>query len=133
MRRHILQMLGVCGLVALGGIYASAQPQDPRAVRKVDTQIRETARQLPVPSGMTCIQVNSSGSQPCQDSGGYASTCATAKCPAGYTLTGGGGACSAGDRRIKSLFPRLDRGEYSIACEQQGTEPQASAICCKLP
>ncbi|MFO0573218.1 MAG: hypothetical protein U1A78_04400 [Polyangia bacterium] len=132
MRRHILQLLGVGGLIAMGGIYASAQPQDPRAVRRVDREIKETAKALPVTSGMSCIQVNSSGSQACHDSGGYASTCATAKCPAGYTLTGGGGACSAGDRKLKSLFPRLDRGEYTIVCEQQGVDPQANAICCKL-
>jgi len=50
----------------------------------------------------------------------------------GYTLTGGGGACAAGDRRVKSLFPRFDKGEFTIACEQQGVAPQANAICCKV-
>lgn len=84
----------------------------------------------PVP--VKCVQANSSGSFACNDSGGFPSTCATATCPEGYTLTGGGGACAAGDRKIKSLFPRLDRGEFSIACEEQGVDPQANAICCQL-
>jgi hypothetical protein len=47
-------------------------------------------------------------------------------------LTGGGGACAAGDRKLKSLFPRVERGEFSITCEQQGVPPQANAVCCKL-
>ena len=80
----------------------------------------------------TCIEATSSGSFSCKDAGNFDSTCATAKCPAGYTLTGGGGSCSAGDRKIKSLFPRLTTGEFSIACEQQGVAPQVTAICCKL-
>jgi len=79
-----------------------------------------------------CVQVNSSGSSACKDAGNVDSTCATARCPTGYTLTGGGGACAAGDRKIKSLFPRLDKGEFTIACEAQGVDPQANAICCKL-
>lgn len=80
----------------------------------------------------TCIQVSSSGSFPCKDSGGYDSTCAVAKCPDDRTLTGGGGSCSAGDRKIKSLFPRLASGEFTIACEAQGVDPAAVAICCAL-
>jgi len=87
----------------------------------------------PVPTSPTCIEVTSTSSSfGCKDAGGFASTCATAKCPAGYTLTGGGGACSAGDRKIKSLFPRFSTGEFTIACEEQGVPPQVTAICCKL-
>lgn len=78
-----------------------------------------------------CTQVHSRGSFACNDAGGFASTCATARCPAGTTLTGGGGACAAGDRRIKSLFPRSN-GEFGIACEQQGVAPQAVAVCCSI-
>lgn len=78
------------------------------------------------------VEASSSGSFSCQDAGGFASTCATAKCPVGYTLTGGGGACAAGDRKIKSLFPRFATGEFTIVCEQQGVAPQAQAICYKL-
>jgi hypothetical protein len=83
-------------------------------------------------SGLNCVSISSSGSYPCQDAGGYPSTCATANCPFDHTLTGGGGACAAGDRRIKSLFPRFDQGEFTIACEEQGVAPQAIAICCRL-
>jgi hypothetical protein len=86
----------------------------------------------PAAPSLKCTTADSSGSFACKDSGNYDSTCATAKCPAGYTLTGGGGACSAGDRKVKSLFPRLATGEFTIACEQQGVAPQANAICCKL-
>jgi hypothetical protein len=81
---------------------------------------------------LKCVQADSTGSFSCKDPGNFDSTCATAKCPAGYTLTGGGGACAAGDRKVKSLFPRLSQGEFTIACEQQGVAPQANAICCKL-
>jgi hypothetical protein len=83
-------------------------------------------------SGLECVSISSTGSYSCQDAGGYPSTCATAQCPFDHTLTGGGGACAAGDRRIKSLFPRFDQGEYTIACEEQGVDPQAIAICCRL-
>lgn len=83
-------------------------------------------------ASLKCVEATSSGSFACKDAGNFDSTCATAKCPAEYTLTGGGGACAAGDRKVKSLFPRLTSGEFTIACEQQGTAPQARAICCKL-
>jgi hypothetical protein len=33
------------------------------------------------------------------------STCASVICPAGFTLTGGGGACAAGGPRNRRLFP----------------------------
>ncbi len=81
---------------------------------------------------LECVEAVSSGSFSCQDAGNVPSTCATAKCPAGFTLTGGGGACAAGDRKVKSLFPRFATGEFGITCEQQGVAPQAHAICCKL-
>ena len=64
---------------------------------------------LAVKPPLKCIQVNSSGSFNCKDAGNFDSTCATATCPAGYTLTGGGGACAAGDRKVKSLFPVCHR------------------------
>ena len=85
-----------------------------------------------VQSSLECVVADSSGSFGCKDAGNFDSTCATAKCPAGYTLTGGGGSCSAGDRKIKSLFPGFAAGEFTIACEQQGVAPNAHAICCKL-
>ncbi len=83
-------------------------------------------------SGLTCVGVDSFRSTSCTDSGGVASTCASATCPQGSTLTGGGGACAAGGRRIKSLFPNEGSGSFTIMCEQQGVDPQAVAICCHL-
>lgn len=79
-----------------------------------------------------CKQFSSTTSFKCKDAGNFASTCATATCGEGYTLTGGGGACAAGNRTIKSLSPNLSKGEFSIMCEKQGVKPQAKAICCKL-
>jgi hypothetical protein len=81
---------------------------------------------------LQCVQVFSSGSTNCTDSGGVASTCASARCPEGFALTGGGGACAAGDRRIKSDFPRQASGSFQIMCEEQGVDPQATAICCRF-
>lgn len=81
--------------------------------------------------GLDCVEASSSGSFACADAGNFESTCATATCPAEYSLTGGGGACAAGDRKVKSLFPRLADGQFTIACEQQGVAPQARAICCR--
>jgi hypothetical protein len=81
---------------------------------------------------LSCVEVMSSGSTNCTDAGGVASTCATATCPAELTLTGGGGACAAGGTKIKSLFPRVDDGSFTIACEKEGVDPQANAICCRL-
>jgi hypothetical protein len=43
-----------------------------------------------------------------------------------------GGACAAGDRKIKALVPRVDEGSVTMMCEQQGVDPQAIAICCQL-
>ena len=82
-------------------------------------------------SPLDCVETRSSGSFACTDAGNFESTCATATCPADYVLTGGGGACAAGDRKVKSLFPRFDNGQFTINCEQQGTPPQARAICCR--
>ena len=79
-----------------------------------------------------CVQVNSTGRSSCNDAGNFPSTCAVATCPAGYTLTGGGGVCAAGDRKIKALNPQLDKGQFHIMCEEQGVDPQARAICCKF-
>ena len=45
---------------------------------------------------------------------------------------GGGGACSAGDLKIKSLFPVERLSRFSIVCDKQGVDPQAIAICCHL-
>jgi hypothetical protein len=86
----------------------------------------------PMQPSLECVVADSSGSFGCKDAGNFDSTCATATCPAGYTLTGGGGSCSAGDRKIKSLFPQFTAGKFTIACEQQGVAPQAHAICCKV-
>jgi hypothetical protein len=82
--------------------------------------------------GLFCSGVVSSGSTNCTDAGGVDSTCASATCPQDLTLTGGGGACAAGDRKIKSLFPRKSEGSFSIMCEKQGVDPQAVAICCRF-
>ena len=82
--------------------------------------------------GLNCTEIVSSGSTSCTDAGGVASTCAFATCPEGLTLLGGGGACSAGDSKIKSLFPVERLGRFSIVCDKQGVDPQAVAICCHL-
>ena len=81
---------------------------------------------------LNCTQVSSSASTDCRDAGGAPSTCASVACPAGFTLTGGGGACAAGNSRIKSLFPVMNNSTVTIICEQQGVAPQADAICCRL-
>jgi hypothetical protein len=81
---------------------------------------------------LQCVSVNSSGSTSCKDSGNFDSKCAVAKCGAGYHLTGGGGACAAGDKKIKTLMPNVSTGEYHIMCENQGVDPQARAVCCKI-
>ena len=83
-------------------------------------------------NGLACVGFTSSGSKSCTDAGGSPSTCASAACPAGLTLMGGGGSCSAGDRKIKSLFPRGSDNSFTIVCEQQGVDPTAIAICCHL-
>ncbi len=83
-------------------------------------------------ASLRCVEISSSGSTSCTDAGGVASTCASAKCPAEMTLTGAGGACDAGDRKIKSLVPRVQEGIVTIACEQQGVAPAAIAVCCQL-
>ena len=85
-----------------------------------------------IPQTLKCIEVTSTGSTSCKDPGGVDSTCASAKCPAQMTLTGGGGACAAGDRKIKSLIPRVDDKIVSIMCEKQGVDPQVVAVCCQL-
>ena len=84
------------------------------------------------PQGINCIEVSSSGSTSCTDAGGVPSTCATATCPAGFALTGGGGACAAGSSKIKSLFPLESQGSFNIACDRQGVASQAVAICCRF-
>jgi hypothetical protein len=81
-----------------------------------------------LPSNLTYV-TNSTTATNCNDAGGFPSTCATVTCPAGTKVVGGGGACSAGDRRIKSLFPRDSTNSFSIACEKQGVSPQVTAIC----
>ena len=81
---------------------------------------------------LKCVQVVSSGSRSCTDPGGVDSTCSSAKCPAELTLTGAGGACAAGDRKIKSLFPNANDGSVTIMCEKQGVDPEAIAVCCQI-
>ena len=85
-----------------------------------------------VKPSLICVEASSSGSRSCKDAGNFDSTCATAKCPAEFTITGGGGICAAGDSKIKGLIPKLATGEFTIMCEKQGVNPQARAICCKL-
>jgi hypothetical protein len=104
----------------------------PAAVAIGATTRPISVNKIPLPAKSKCVQITSAGSFSCKDQGNFDSTCATAKCPSGYTLTGGGGACQAGDRRIKSLVPKLATGEFTIACEQQGVAPAAVAICCQL-
>jgi hypothetical protein len=100
---------------AVGGTYsASATPKCALPTKPLD-----------------CVEAASSGSQSCNDAGGFASTCAVAACPSGYKLTGGGGICAAGNRKLKGLNPRLATNEFFIMCEQQGVPPQARALCCK--
>jgi hypothetical protein len=87
----------------------------------------------PLPGPSKCVEVSSVTTfTSCKDAGGFASTCASVTCPAGTTLTGGGGACAAGNSRLKSLFPRLSANQFNIACDSQGVAPQVIAICCKL-
>lgn len=108
------------------------------APRKSKKKSPTASPQTPAPPlvqvkpSLQCIQVNSTSSKSCKDAGGFDSTCATAKCSSGYTLTGGGGSCSAGNRMVKGLSPNLSKGEFGIMCEKQGVKPRASAICCKL-
>ena len=64
---------------------------------------------------------------------GLGGTCESVTCPAGFTLTDGGGACATGGSRNKSLFPTVrSSGTFTIACEKQGVHPEADAICCRL-
>jgi hypothetical protein len=85
-----------------------------------------------IPQTLKCVEVTSSGSTACKDAGGGDGTCAVARCPANLTLTGGGGACAAGDRRIKSLVPNVNDKTVAIMCEKQGVDPQVVAVCCNL-
>lgn len=86
----------------------------------------------PMGASLKCVEAISSGSSNCTDPGGVPSTCSKVTCPAAMTLTGAGGACAAGDRRIKALVPRVDEGSVTLMCEQQGVDPQAVAVCCQL-
>ncbi len=81
---------------------------------------------------LKCVEQYSTGYTNCKDAGNFDSTCAVAKCSSGYKLTGGGGACSAGDRKLKSAIPNSSTGEFHVMCEKQGVAPSAKAICCKL-
>ncbi len=123
MKAPAFAIFGILTLAAVVGVSQTPRPQAQTAI---------PINKVPLPPRSKCLEASSSGSFSCKDSGNFASTCATAKCPVGYTLTGGGGACDAGDRKIKSLFPRFATGEFTIACEQQGVAPTAEAICCQL-
>jgi len=125
----VLSLLGIFSLAAPLALMARAQ--QPQAVEVQPKRPKIADIHIP-PVNPKCLEVSSSGYTSCKDAGGYDSVCATASCPAGYTVTGGGGSCSAGDRKIKSLFPRFNKGEFAITCESQGVAPQVSAICCKL-
>ena len=88
---------------------------------------------LPAAKPLTCTSVSSvSASTNCKDAGNFDSTCASVACPAGFSLTGGGGICAAGDRKLKGLNPNFSTGQFFIMCEKQGVAPQVTAICCKL-
>lgn len=110
-----------CALVCCGQSFAATSDSTSIVQKPPLMQIHK----------LQCTQIRSMGSEDCKDAGNFDSTCAVAKCPAGTVLTGGGGACAAGDRRLKSLNANVVTGEYSVMCEKQGVAPQASAICCK--
>ena len=111
---------------------ASSAPRKSKKPTAAPTASPHTPAPIQVKPSLQCIQVNSTSFKSCKDAGGFDSTCATAKCSSGYTLTGGGGSCSAGNRMVKGLSPNLSKGEFGIMCEKQGVKPRASAICCKL-
>jgi hypothetical protein len=113
-------MIGAIVALTLGAASAVAAP------KAVQTQPRQLQS-----NELVCIQVSNTTWSQCKDAGNYDSSCATAQCPSGYKLTGGGGTCAAGDRKLKGLNPKLSTGEFGIMCEKQGVKPQVSAICCK--
>ena len=91
-----------------------------------ESNARGTPPTCATPQGINCVEVSSSGSTSCTDAGGVPSTCATAICPAGFALTGGGGACAAGSSKIKSLFPLEFKGQLQIACWYNKASTSAS-------
>jgi len=119
--RVVLSLLGVFSLATPLALMARAQQPQAAQVQPLKPSVTTKIGAIHnLPVSTKCLEVSSSGYTSCKDAGGYDSVCATASCPAGYTLTGGGGSCSAGDRKIKSLFPRFSQGEFAITCESQG-------------
>jgi hypothetical protein len=120
----------------LGGTYnASATPKcslpvqaDVTCAALGGTFNASATPKCALPAKLTSV-TNSTVSTNCNDSGGFASTCATVTCPAGSKVVGGGGACAAGDRRIKTLVPNTTANSFIIMCEKQGVSPQVTAIC----
>lgn len=110
------------------------QAQDAVDLERQTTRVAAVATNasFALPQSLSCVEQSSSGSTACTDSGGFASRCAVAQCGAGYKLTGGGGSCNAGDRKLKNLSPNFATGEFHVMCEDQGVAPRAKAICCKL-
>lgn len=154
MHTKILLMLGSLAALVVGGVWAGTPSASAgeRAIEQVaaDASVAvaatttaqveasaPTVGQVDSPTvviapKLKCVEMHSSTKYACKDAGNFDSTCATAKCGEGYVLTGGGGSCAAGNRKIKTLAPNVSTGEFSIMCEQQGTAPQADAVCCKL-
>ena len=75
---------------------------------------------------LNCIAVISSGRETCRDAGGFDSTCVSAKCPEGLTVTGGGGSCDAGDHKIKGLSPHFGDGTFGICVSNRVLIPTQS-------
>jgi len=132
-------VLGLIGIGLCTAAWESARPAHARSIeRTAASQVAGSsadgaASASPAaPPSLKCVQVSSTTWSNCKDAGNFDSACAVAKCGAGYTLTGGGGSCSAGNRTIKGLNPKLSTGEFGIMCEDQGVAPKAQAICCKL-
>ncbi|MBK8240436.1 MAG: hypothetical protein IPK74_33345 [Deltaproteobacteria bacterium] len=152
MHTKIILMLGSLVALTVGGVWGGTPSASAgeRAIEQVaadaSTTVVAMARldtaaptvseagspPLSMAPRLRCVEMHSSTKYACKDAGNFDSTCATAKCGEGYVLTGGGGSCAAGNRKIKTLAPNVSTGEFSIMCEQQGTAPQADAVCCKL-
>jgi hypothetical protein len=131
-RMFSIRVAGVLFVAVLGAVACNDQARDCADLG--GTYNASASPKCALPSKpLDCVQVsNTTNSTNCTDAGNFPSTCAVAACPAGTKLTGGGGICAAGDRRLKGLNPKLSTGEFFIMCEKQGVPAQVSALCCKL-